>query len=130
MNIFSLPTFITSFLIFSLGLLIYSKGRKNEANIIFFFLSITISTWLFFVSIAYNCTNSNKADMYMRICYLGIAFIPVSTSHFIIEFLKVKVSKYIIMGLYIAGIVFGYSMIARNYFINGVNYFFWGYSIW
>lgn len=127
MNLFSLPTFITSFLIFILGLTIYCKGEKNKVNIIFFFLSASITTWLFFVSIAYNFTNYNKADIYMRICYLGISFIPVSTSHFIIEFLKIRISKYIIVVLYLIGAIFGYLMLFSNYFLIGVKVFFWGF---
>jgi len=126
MNYYSIPSFITSLVLFAMGFIIYLKGKKNNLNRIFFGLSASVSTWLFFMSLAYNVRDLSTAELLARICYVGIVFIPVTTFHFVVEFLKVNIRRYILAFIYIAGVLFGLSMLSNNLFVNGLYNYSWG----
>src|SRR3989338_6469953 len=126
MNYYSIPSFITSLVLFAMGFIIYLKGKKNNLNRIFFGLSASVSTWLFFMSLAYNFRDLSTAELLARICYVGIVFIPVTTFHFVVEFLKVNIRRYILAFIYIAGVLFGLSMLSNNLFVNGLYNYSWG----
>ncbi len=127
MNIFSIPTFVTSFLTFMLGFFSFSKNVHSSINRSFYFLCLSVTTWLFLVSISYNCSSQFLADFFLRICYLGIVNIPTTVFHFTVTFLGVGRLKKVIFPVYLLGIIFSFFILKNNFIINGVYKYFWGY---
>ena len=119
MNFYSIPTFITSFLVFFLGLFVYSKNQKSETNRAFFFMCLSTTAWLFLASIAYNHDLQPNAEFWMRICYIGIIYISITMFHFVSRFLNIKLWAYLLPLLYVYGAVCGFITMVSNHLISG-----------
>jgi signal transduction histidine kinase len=125
-NVYSFPTFVTSILVFVLASIVYAKNKTNPANRAFFLICQVTSIWLFFSSIAYNLKEESSVDFFMRICYVGIIFIPATVFHFTNSFLGINRRKVIIF-FYIIGLSFSTLLLTKDYLISGVYRYFWGY---
>lgn len=127
MNLYSIPPLITSLLLLSLGIFVYSKNRRNPLNRVFFPLCLTSGVWLFFYSLAYNSTSENMGFLCLKIGYCGIIFIAVIFFHYTKEFLEVRKMKGLVLLNYLMGILWVFSIWKSSYFIKGIHKYFWGY---
>lgn len=125
MNLYSIPTYLTSFLVTSLAILILIKSKTNFANKYFSIICFSTAVWLFFSSIAYN--SEEMAEFYMRLCYVGIVFLPISIFQFTIHFLELGAHQKYTKLFMLIGIIFIINIFYTDHVISGVNKFFWGY---
>ena len=127
MNLYSIPTFFTSFLIISLGFFSFKKNPRSPINRAFFSLCLFPGVWLFFSSIADNFSSSDPlASFFVKICYLGVINVCVATLHFTIVFLDLKKFKKIIPFFYLTGIAWGVCLFSTNLLLDGFLKYSWG----
>ncbi len=126
-NPYSIPTLVISFFLFSLGILVFLKNKGKPANRSLFYMCFSTAVWLFFESIAYNLTDENLANIFMRISYLGVTFIAITMFHFIYNFLNLMKCRRFIIVFYCLGIFESISILYGNLIIKGVKKYFWGY---
>ena len=127
MNLTSLPPFISSILVLSLGIFIFLKNRKQFVNVTFSLLCLVSATWLLSYGIAYSIENKKLALILFKIGYSGVIFIPCTTAHFFFEFLKLKKPRKLVFSIYLLGTVFLLLLWFSSTFINALTKYFWGY---
>jgi len=127
MNLYSIPNLIISILVFCLGLLVYNKNARNQANRGFFYIALSTFFWLFFAFLAYNCKNKSVADIYFRVCYAGIVNIGVTGLFFTLNFLRGSIKSYARKIILILGIFLAFLAIFTNLIVKGLHEFYWGY---
>ena len=125
MNPYAIPPIITSVLIFSTGLFVFTRNKKAGINRVFSVFSLILVIWLFGYSMMYLSKDSDRALFWGRTGFLGIIFIPILSYHFISIFLNHKNRAFIILiyQLSIPSLLISYT----NYIYNGIKMRFWGY---
>jgi signal transduction histidine kinase len=83
--------------------------------------------WLFSYAIGYGYKNEKIAFSWLKIGYSGIVFIPITTFHYTVEFLKIKKLKPFVSLNYITGIFYVVLIWSSLSLINGISLFSWGY---
>jgi len=113
-----------SFAIPSIALGIFSliKGRK-KIHLIWGFFSFSVAWWGFGIYKFATATDMTKAIFWLRITEIGVIFIPVLLTHFVMEFLN-KYKKWFIFISYIITFIFLFFNIFTNHFINQVHFIF------
>ncbi len=127
MNLYSIPTFVTSFIVFLLGLLVFVKNKRSLTNKAFSLMCLSTTVWLFFASLAYNTHVENEAEILMRISYLGISFIAVTMFNFVVNFLEIQNLYIMCKFLYFYNLICCFLILTTNLLISGVKKFYWGY---
>lgn len=127
MNIYSILPLVISLLLISLGIFVYLKNRKKILNKIFLLITLVGGLWLFSYSIAYGCKNDKIASLWLKIGYSGVIFIPITTFHYTLEFLKIRKLRLITFLAYLFGFTYIPLLWLTPYLIKGVYKFFWGY---
>ena len=127
MNLYSIPTFLTSILVIFLGAFSYKKNTNSPINRAFFLLCAFTGIWLFFGSIAYNCQSASTAIFFVRLCYIGVINISIATLHFTIVFLDFKKLKKFVPYFYLVGTVFVICLFSNNLILGDFQKYSWGY---
>ena len=122
MNIYSIPPLVTSFLTLTVGTIVLIKGKKLAYALI----TATVFVWLFGYSLMYSVGSYDLALVLTRFVYVGVLLIPVFSYHFTIAFLQLKDRKKSVFLTYILGAIF-ITLIPNNYFITGVEKYYWGF---
>lgn len=125
MNLFAIPPFITSIFLLFLGGIIYLKNRKSKPNIVFTCLCLSLFVWLFGYTEMYLSKDTQSALFWARNGFIGIIFIPILVYHFVVSFLKIKRS-YFLLFLYLSSIP-ALILHRTNHIYVGVAEHFWGY---
>ena len=125
MNLNTILLLLTSIIIFTIGLFVYTRNKKSIANRTFSALSLSLTIWLLGFSCMYSSKNANTALIFARIGFLGIAFIPILSYHFISVFLNHKNPKFL-LSIYIMTIIL-LPLSFTDYIYNGVKMRFFGY---
>ncbi len=125
-SFYALPNLVTAIIILSLGLFIYFKNVRAEVNTAFGLTGLSIAIWQFGYFMAYLSKTPEVALFWCRFVYLGVPFISVNTYYVSYAVLKLK-SKKILQLFYLIMFVFVF-LAQTDYFISGVNKFFWGYQ--
>ena len=77
-NPYSVPPFLTSIIILSLGIFVYRRNPKPELSKAFLLWSLSLFGWLFSYSLNYFSKNPDSALFFIRLgAYLSI-FIPIN----------------------------------------------------
>lgn len=120
-------TSIATFLIFSLGFFVLQKNSKSKITQSFCLMCFSAFIWLFFVSISYNHILRSYAELLLRISYVGVNFISITTFHFTIEFLKKNNLRNYVKFVYAYGSVCALIILKTKYIISGIYTYYWGF---
>ena len=90
-------------------------------------MAVSTAVWLFFASIAYNSVKQEDAEFFMRLSYVGVAFIAITMFHLTTAFLKLKLRSWILPLTYLYGTLSSFLILKTNYLIKGTYKYFWGY---
>lgn len=126
-SFYSIPTFITAFMIVVLGGFVLLKNKTLLLNRLFFFLCTSAFVWLVGYSIVYSCTDLKLALFWSRFSYIGVVFIATADLHFILTFIGInKEKRLLIFAAYTISFIY-LILCWTPYFLSGMNKFFWGY---
>jgi signal transduction histidine kinase len=126
-NPYAIPGLISGISVICFGIVIYIRNRRNILSRIIFFWCLSAFVWLFGYTLCYSTNNADLAEMYAKIACGGVTFLAVSAYHFAVAFLKLRSEYkflYTIYGMVILIIPF---YIFSDYFLSGVNKYFFGY---
>ena len=76
LSTYAIPTFVTAVFIFLLGSLVCLREQGSQVSVLFFWLTLTISMWLFAFSWMYCATDERVALWWAKAGTLAVAFIP------------------------------------------------------
>jgi len=127
MNPYSIPNLIAGIFCFLIGIIVFLKNRRSLVNLSFLILTTSASIWQIGT---FGVLISNEVDMALRWCrftYGGAIFIPIATYHFVIEFLKKSKQRKFVLYSYLMGAFIFLPLSQTNFFLSGVNKYFWGY---
>jgi two-component system NtrC family sensor kinase len=126
-TVYSIPTLVTSFLSFGLGIFILTRNRKSKLNWTFASWCFLTSYWQTCWTVLFNVPTPQTADLLARLGYSGIIFIPIVFFHFVVEFTKAIRERYLSYLFYALGGIFFFSVWKTSYFVAGVYKYTWGY---
>jgi len=126
-NSYSIPPFISSILVISLGLFVFLKNRYGSSNICFLFFTFVLFMWLFFEAILYSSKDTDMIIAMSKWEYIGVTAIPFACLNLVLVMLKKRISKlsYVLLG--VIYIIVIYLVFRTDFIINGVHKFYWGY---
>lgn len=125
-TLYSIPPLLAFTLIFACGLWIVLKNPRSIPNITFSLVCLGVCVWLFSSFMVYSTSNVEKAQLWWRINYVGVAYIPAFFYHFCASFLKDQDKKKIIFTNYLISTAF-LLFIPTNYLIEQPYSYYWGY---
>jgi len=102
-----------------LGIFVYSRNRDAKINKIFALYCLTAAQWSFFYFLWLSTKEKQLAEIYLRTCMIGVAFMPAAFTHFILYLVKGKVNPKIIFLNYL-GSIFVVGIIYTPLFAYGV----------
>jgi len=120
-NHFLFSALVTSISVFLIGVFILTRDIKNKLYRIFFMYSLTISIWSFCVYKHTLDISADKAIVLGKILMFAAILNPLLLVRFVIEFLKLKSVK----NLLIVSYAFCFLLYVLNFFnllVNGVGY--------
>ncbi|MCM8782262.1 MAG: hypothetical protein NC828_04360 [Candidatus Omnitrophica bacterium] len=101
-NYYTITSLLTTFIAFSGGLFVYSKGRNNIANKMWLLLGISVAVWSLCFYLLVTSADQYKAFIWDRILHSSAIFIPVLFLHFVLALLGLhKKRKRILIFCYI-----------------------------
>lgn len=127
MTFYSVPTAITAFLSFGLGIFILTRGSKSELKWTFASWCLLTSYWQTCWTVLFNISSPSTAELLARLGYSGIIFIPIVFFHFVIEFTKSEQERWFSYLFYCVGFIFFISVWTTPYFVAGIYRYDWGY---
>src|SRR5712692_4984340 len=104
-KIYSLPLFATSFVCFVCALFVFHRNRLSRINRLFSYLSFAVSLWCFGYGMVNVSSTSEQSLIWARVAFVGVAFIPTFTYHFVTAFLKLE-RKRMVAAFYAASVLF------------------------
>ncbi len=127
-NPHAVPLFLTAVLLTALGSVVLVREKASQVSLKFFFLTSTLSIWLFCFSMMYCAELPEVALSWSKLAYIGVPFLPVSIYLFALSILQLS-SHYKIRFWSIMLMATGFSGAAlfTNQFITHVQLFNWGY---
>ncbi|MDD5693575.1 MAG: ATP-binding protein [Patescibacteria group bacterium] len=90
MNLFAIQSIVTSGLAILLGTFALAKNWKRKSNIIWFFVSLSISLWSLGLGLEVISPNENWALIWNRVLYIGAIFLPAFFYHFTVELIGIE----------------------------------------
>ena len=79
---YALPLFVCAFIVLTLGVVIVIRDRGSRVGVIHLIETFAIAVWFAGFGIALLATDVQVADGWIRLGYVGVAFIPVLTLQF------------------------------------------------
>jgi signal transduction histidine kinase len=125
MNIFAIPTILTSIILFFLGAYVYLKNRHLKSNIIFGLLCFSMFIWLLGFSLMYLSKSPERALIWGKIGFMGIVFIPFIVYHFAISF--IDYTDHYMYYIYPFGVISIFINFFTPLIYKDVKLHFWGY---
>lgn len=125
-NTYSIPPLLAGTLIFACALWILLKNPRSTPNITFSLVCLGVCVWLFSSFMVYSTSNVEKAQLWWKINYIGVAYIPAFFYHFCASFLKEQEKQKIIFTNYLISTAFLF-FIPTNYLIEQPYSYYWGY---
>lgn len=117
--------FVTSILILLLGFYVLIQNPRSAINRLFYFFALSIFIWQFFYSLAYFY-NDTSSELYFKIGYIGVFFIPTTWLHFTVLFLRKKKLSLIIGFFYLTSTLYCTFNLLSDNFISGLFQYSWG----
>lgn len=125
----SIPQILVSLFLVIQGVVVLIQKPKNRLHQTFFLFQLPIALWLISMGVAYMQEDANIALFLVKLGFLGVMFIPVSTYAFTVFFLGDKKQDMVIyIGIFITSF-FGL-FINEPSFTRGVVKYSWGYYIY
>jgi len=116
---------LSAIFVLGLGFFILLKNIRSSQNIVFFFLTIAVSTWLFGTYKMFVSMTDIEIVYWDKFIYFGVTMVPALFYNFAILFTSQQKKKKSVYLAYILGIFF-MIMINTPYFVNGVFHYEWG----
>ncbi len=126
LNLYSIFPFCSAILVMSVGIIAYCKSKNSKVSINFFLFCLAIFVWLFSYSIAFSCVNKDAADIWLKIGFTGVIFIPAAIFSFTFSLLQNKNSRYVCIVAYFISLVFTLFGWFSKLLVNGYWTFSWG----
>ncbi|MCM8786430.1 MAG: ATP-binding protein [Candidatus Omnitrophica bacterium] len=129
-QLYSTLYLVGSFIVFSFGILIFLKNRKNKVNFHCGIWYFTTFIWLFFYGLMLLSSNFNQAYFWAKVGYSGVVYVCcLGIFNFIISFLEIKSREIkilsFILGLFALYLLF--SIWRNNAFIDGLYQYKFGF---
>ncbi|MBL7021873.1 GAF domain-containing protein [Patescibacteria group bacterium] len=125
MDLIQVLPLLSAIFVLGLGFFILLKNIKSKLNIVFFFLSLTVTIWLIGTYKLFIGLTEPEIIFWDKFVYIGICMMPALFYHFSVLFTKNKKSRQSILLTYIVGIFF-VIMLKTEYFVADVFYYDWG----
>ncbi|MDH5661436.1 MAG: diguanylate cyclase [Elusimicrobiota bacterium] len=127
MNPYAIPNLVCALFCLGVGIFVFFKNKKSSVNISFALLCLSTFIWQLGTFMVLLSKNSDVAIFWCRFTYKGAIFIPITTYHFVINFLRKNVQrKFVIISYFIGAILF-VPISETKYFIPDLYEYFWGY---
>jgi diguanylate cyclase (GGDEF)-like protein len=127
MNPYAIPNSICALFCLGVGMFVFFKNRKSSVNISFALLGLSAFVWQLGTFMVLLSKNSDVALFWCRFTYKGAIFIPITTYHFAINFLRKKAQLRLVFLSYSIGAILFVPISETKYFISGLYRYFWGY---
>lgn len=124
-SLFSLPPFFIGVLILVIGLFAFNTNRRATINKVFLCLCLSVFVWTSCYALVYSSTNKDLVLFVSRLGFLGVAFIPMTSLHFILELIRMEGrSRVLICGYFLSFLCV--PVFFTEYFFTDVYYYDWG----
>ena len=110
-----------------LGSFVLSKDTQNRINRAFFFWCLTVAIWLLFFSISYSTQSTMLANIYLRVGYTFVLFIPIIFYIFLLYFLDLQPSYIILSIIFISYFILAFLTLFTNAILTYPKEYFWGH---
>lgn len=127
LNFYTIPQLIIGILCVVYGLVILLRNKKARLNQILALWCFACFIWLFGYTLCYSSKNASLAEIFSRIGCVGVMFLAVFSYHFVVEFLELKSEKKLLYLIYFVNVSLIPFYFFTNYFLSGVNEYFFGY---
>jgi len=124
-SIFVLPPFLTGLSTLALGLFVLFKSKSSDLARRFSLLCFSIMVWQFGNVLAWSSKTSDIALFWMRLVYIGVAFIPALAYHLSVSTNDLQKQKRWIPFAYLLSFLLLF-LVFRKDFIIGVRETLWG----
>ena len=126
MNILPFISFFAFIISIIMGLNIFINNYRNRANLIFFFMCLSISIWALGSLFVFSTTNEYFFPLYLKIGFVGVLSFFALTLHFSLEISNlIKIKYYYLIIIYaipiillIMNIFFNISILYEKMFVN------------
>ncbi|MBD3361093.1 hypothetical protein GF366_04825, partial [Candidatus Peregrinibacteria bacterium] len=108
---------------FSLAFFILLRSYKSSINRSFAAFCLCIAQWSFFYFFWLSTPDVETAGFFFRTCMVGVIFMPVTFTHFVIAFTRMKMSKVFLRTNYCISIVFVLVVYSELFAYGGSSYF-------
>ncbi len=125
MNSYAVAPLLTTILIASMGIFVYTRDKTSKLNITFSLFCLSMTIWLLSFALMYANGDKVTALWWARTGFVGITFIPSTMYHFVSTFLQLQQRK-IIISLYLLSLL-GLTISRTSLVYQGVWNGFWGY---
>ena len=126
-NPFALPVGVALAAILGLGLLTLVREHGSRISALFFFMTLSISVWLFAFIWMYCAPNDRVALGWAKLAYLGVPFIPSSIYHFSIACLGLShTHRPLVRISWLLSVWFALAMLGSDALIGGLYHYWWG----
>ncbi|MDH5662208.1 MAG: hypothetical protein OEY92_04355, partial [Elusimicrobiota bacterium] len=119
MSIFVLPPLLTGLCTLALGLFVLLRSRSSDLARSFSMLCFSIMIWQFGNVLAWSSKTSDIAMFWMKLVYIGVAFIPALAYHFSVSFSNLQKQKRWIPFMYLLSFLL-LTLVFRKDFIIGI----------
>lgn len=127
MNFYALPPLFTGVLAAFFGLVVLSSNPRSKVNGPFAYLCLSAAWWLASFAGMYLSPNELIAQVWARIGFIGIAFIPVFALQFSAAFVEFKLPRWIFSSLFCLSGIGSIIGLLTSRVYTGVTQYFWGY---
>jgi len=124
-SIFVLPPFLTGLCTLALGLFVLLKSKSSVLARRFSLLCFSIMVWQFGNVLAWSAKTSDIALFWIKLVYIGVAFIPSLAYHFSVKFINLQKQKRWIPFMYLLSFLLLF-LVFRKDFIIGIRETSWG----
>ena len=127
-NVFSVPTALAASSVLLLGVLVLLRERLSQISRLFFFVTLTVTIWLFCLSWTYSSANPAVALWWAKASFLGVPFIAPATYHFTVGLLRIYHQyRRVVWGSWLLSALFAMVAIGTDILIIRVDLYWWGY---
>jgi two-component system, CAI-1 autoinducer sensor kinase/phosphatase CqsS len=103
------------------------QHRFKSLNLTYAFFTFLTAWWQGSWAVLFNVHDPKLADFIVRVGYSGITFLPVAYYHFVVELLKLKDRRKLVLFSYGIAIVFLLLLWNSNLYVDGFYKYDWGY---
>jgi len=127
LNLIALLQTTVALLLFTQGVLVLIQNHKSALNRSFFVFQLAVTIWLIGMGLGYIAQDEELAFLFVRIGFLGVIFIPVSTYAFSVYFAgQQKQAPLVILGVLSALFLAPFIAFAHPLMTLGVLKYPWG----